>query len=63
MGTGSGLSHLQFQQLFLQQQASLGQLGPHTTGMSGGAVGCSCTLRGQMPSLFGVFTQVGEADE
>lgn len=46
---------------------SVGQLGPHTTGMSGGAVGCATTrrdtLRGQMPTLFGVFTQVGEADE
>lgn len=35
--------------------------------MSGGAVGCATTrrdtLRGQMPTLFGVFTQVGEADE
>lgn len=35
--------------------------------MSGGAVGCATTLRdtprGQMPSLLGVFTQFGEADE
>lgn len=36
-------------------------------GMSGGDVGCAMTphdtLRVQMPTLFGVFTQVGEADE